>query len=488
MRRVRPPARSLSTGEHSSGIAFDRFCARRLQAPDRRTPAILQLLRAAFLCLDGRVWLIETGRLSRGTRKRGGWTLAVSLLAWLAGCATVPPVRVDLGRLPPGQHARAQQNLTVFNAVWDLVNRKHYDPKFQGVDWKAAAATFGPRAAAAQDEPQLYAVLREMLAPLNDSHTHALSPREAGERKSQLRARTGFRMSRLEGRWIVTEVLPGSPAEQAGVKAGWIVVARNGEPLGARIDYRPREGEEMSWDFLDEMDRKVTLSATAKQLSIRSRQIARTLDNGFVYLRFDEFDGTDRRWLSRELKRNAEAPGVVIDLRWNPGGETFSLGISIGEFFDRPIDCGTFISRGGSRRVQNSWQFGSAQYRGPVVVLVDHPTGSAAEIFSAVLQDHGRATIVGRRTAGAVLASWFYRLPDGGELQLSREDYVSPKGRRIEAAGVEPDVVVPRTLLDLRLGRDRDLEEALLILQRKTQSQPVSGAGKSPEFFSPRHP
>ena len=98
-------------------------------------------------------------------------------------------------------------------------------------------------------------------------------------------------------------------------------------------------------------------------------------------------------------------------------------------------------------------------------MLVDGATGSAAEIFAAVLQDHGRATVIGRRTAGAVLASWFYRLPDGGELQLSREDYVAPKGRRIEGAGVVPDIAVPRELADVRAGRDRDLEKAIEVLR-----------------------
>lgn len=98
-------------------------------------------------------------------------------------------------------------------------------------------------------------------------------------------------------------------------------------------------------------------------------------------------------------------------------------------------------------------------------MLVDAGTGSAAEIFSAVLQDHGRATIIGRKTAGAVLASWFYRLPDGGELQLSREDYLAPKGRRIEGNGIEPDVAVARTLEDLRRGRDPDLDAALRLLR-----------------------
>jgi carboxyl-terminal processing protease len=244
------------------------------------------------------------------------------------------------------------------------------------------------------------------------------------------------------------------------------VVAREGVPLGPRIDFRPKVGEAATWDFLDEADRPVRVAPVARSLSTAPRQVTQALDGGYLYLRFDEFNGSGRRWLSRELKQQAAAPGVVIDLRQNPGGETFSLGISIGEFFDHSVDCGTFISRSGQRSMKNSWQIGSANYRGKVVVLVDGATGSAAEIFAAVLQDHGRATLVGRRTGGAVLASWFYSLPDGGQLQLSREDYSAPKGRRIEGAGLEPDVVVAPTLADLRGGRDRALEMALELLRK----------------------
>jgi carboxyl-terminal processing protease len=391
-------------------------------------------------------------------------TLA-AVLALLSGCATLPPVQVPVAGLPAAQQARARENLRVFNAVWDLVHRRHYDPTLGGLDWNAAAEAHAANAAAAADESALYAVLNAMLAPLHDSHTRALAPEQAVERRRQMRARTGFSMTRIEGEWVVSEVLPGSPADDAGVRAGWIVVARNQVRLGERIGLRAQDGEIVTWEFRDAEDRTVHLSAVAKPLSTASRRDARELEGGFIYLRFDEFGATDRRWLGAELRKHRTAPGVVIDLRWNPGGETFSLGISIGEFFHRPVDCGTFITRSGARQVKNSWQLGSAEYRGRVVVLVDGATGSAAEIFAAVLQDHGRATIVGRRTAGAVLASRFHGLPGGGELQLSREDYVAPKGRRIEGAGVEPDVTVPRQLADLRAGRDADLAAALRVLR-----------------------
>jgi carboxyl-terminal processing protease len=349
--------------------------------------------------------------------------------------------------------------------VWQLVADRHYDPKLNGVDWRAAGERFGPEVAAARDEAALYRVFNAMLEPLNDSHTHALTAARAGERRSRVRARTGFNMTRVEERWVVFEVLPGSPAEEAGIKVGWIVVAREGVPLGPRIDFRAKQGDAAVWEFLDEADRPVRLAPVARELPTAPRQVVRVLDEGYVYLRFDEFNGSGRRWLSRQLKAHAAAPGVIIDLRQNPGGETISLGITVGEFFDRSVDCGTFISRGGSRSIKNSWQLGSANYRGKVVVLVNGSTGSAAEIFSAVLQDHGRATLIGRRTAGAVLASWYYWLPDGGQLQLSREDYVAPKGRRLEGAGIVPDVVVERTLAEMRSGRDWDLEAALQVLR-----------------------
>lgn len=394
--------------------------------------------------------------------------LLAVLTVFVAGCMTHPQVPISLVGVAPGQRAQAQHNLAVFESVWDLVNRKHFEVKTEGVDWEQLAATYGPKSLAAADETELYATLNEMLGKLHDSHTHALTPAQADERKTRERARAGFGVTRIEKQWVVTDVLAGSPAADAGITTGWVVETRNGVPLGERPDFRAQEGEHVHWRFLDTQNRVLELELPAKRLSIAALQVERALPGGFVYLRFDEFDTKDRRWLGEQLRRHADAPGVIIDLRRNPGGETFSLGISIGEFFDRSVECGTFVTRDGTRAVTTSWQLGSARYRGQVVILVDAASASAAEIFAAVLKDHGRAVIVGRKTAGAVLASWFYHLPGGGELQLSREDYFAPRGRRIEGNGVEPDVVVTRTLEDLRRGRDPDLETALAILRDRT--------------------
>lgn len=390
--------------------------------------------------------------------------VAVALgLLTCAGCATLPPAetRPSLEALAPVERARAEANLAVFNSVWDLVSRKHFDVRHNGVDWSAAAGTYAPRAAAADGPRELYAVINAMLEPLRDSHTRALTPEQAEERRTRVRARTGFNLLKVEGRWVVGDVLPGSPAEEVGVRRGWLVIARNGQPLGDRLDFRYRPGEVARWEFRDAQDRSVEVRPVARLLSMAPRQEARTLEGGVVYLRFDGFDAVDRRWLSDRLKENASAPAVIVDLRHNSGGDTFSLGTVIGEFFERRVDCGTFITRSGDAGVKRSWQWGSAAYRGRVVLLIDAETASAAEIFAAVMRDQGRAVLVGRKTAGAVLASTFHTLPDGGQLQLSREDYVTPRGQRIEGVGVEPSVPVALALADLRAGRDRDLEQAL---------------------------
>lgn len=394
--------------------------------------------------------------------------LLAALSLFVGGCATpAGPSPAASAREAADQRARTAQNLAVFNTVWELVARKHYDPKLRGLDWDEAARIYRDRVAGARDARERYEALNAMLAGLSDSHTRALTPTQARERKTRERARHGFSMAQVEGRWVVVDVSPDSPAGAAGVLPGWLVLSRNGQPLDTLRELRPREGEDVRWEFLDAQDQVIAATLKARPLSIAPLQVERELPGGYVYLRFDEFDRKDRRWLGRMLEKHRSAPGVVIDLRRNAGGGTFSLGVTLGEFFDKTTDCGTFISRAGARKVKKSWQLGSARYRGKVAVLIDTGSASAAEIFAAVLQEHGRATLVGRKTAGAVLASWFYRLPDGGLLQLSREDYVTPKGRRIEAVGVEPDLSVTRSLAELRRGHDADLAAALTALAER---------------------
>ena len=105
-------------------------------------------------------------------------------------------------------------------------------------------------------------------------------------------------------------------------------------------------------------------------------------------------------------------------------------------------------------------------YRGPVVVLLNAMSGSASELFGATLQASGRAVVMGEPSCGCLLGFLGYaRIPGGGELAYSEVGFLMPNGQRIEGEGVVPDHHVPVTLADLRVSRDRALEEAQNLLR-----------------------
>jgi carboxyl-terminal processing protease len=267
---------------------------------------------------------------------------------------------------------------------------------------------------------------------------------------------------------VVTSVQAGGPAEAAGVRPGWVFVARNGQPLGAEAKFKLQEGETVNDEFLDPQDQLHSLKMTARLLAPPEPREARELAGGVWYLRFDKFDRASRRWLSDQLKAHRAAPAVIVDLRQNLGGDSRSLGVTVGEFFPHRVDWGRFIGRNGRPHEEDSRQWGSAGYAGRVAVLVGAGTASSAEILAHALQFHRRAVLVGRPTAGAVVGSLFFRLPDGGKLQLGVQDYRGLDGKRLEGVGVKPDLVVALKLADLRVSADPDLAAALVALQNPT--------------------
>ncbi len=126
----------------------------------------------------------------RELRQRLGPLLAGLLALTLAGgCAITPVPRFAAPPIPAEQAAQAARNREVFERVWRLVADHHYDRQLRGVDWRAAAERFGPQAVAAAGEAALYRVLNAMLAPLEDSHTHALTPARASGGRVYGRAR-----------------------------------------------------------------------------------------------------------------------------------------------------------------------------------------------------------------------------------------------------------------------------------------------------------
>lgn len=398
------------------------------------------------------------------------WT-GLALVLALAGCVVAPTEF----REPPPLRAPAQADLNrqVFDRVWSLVDTRYFDAGLHGVNWRAARERYRPRAAAAKDATALYAVLNEMCLELKDSHLVAMDPRRAHEFNTEHRAAVGFRFQLSEGQRVVTDVVPGSPAAEAGIQRGWIVLTRNGAPIRDDERFIGRLGQPVRLELRDHAGQVRAFTLLPRLLDFE-RHESRRLADGVVYVRFDRFDLGEAAWLNRELKAAADAPGVILDLRQNGGGRTFALAIAVAAFFPRRVAEGTMVERDHRAVEKRSLPWRAARYSGPLVVLVGPYTASAAEILAHVLQHHHRALLVGRRTAGAVVQAVFEDLPDGGQLELPITDYLGLDGQRLEGRGLTPDLVVaPATFADLRAARDPELAAAAAARSRAPTLRPA---------------
>jgi carboxyl-terminal processing protease len=388
---------------------------------------------------------------------------------WLVLSACVFQQAAEAARAPrapgsSGDSSRVERNLKVFDAVWGAVDRLYYDPQFNGVDWERALATYRPQAAASASEGELYRLLNRMLADLRDPHTWALSPDDVKRRKAGRSVDLGFTGQVVEGRLVITRVREGSSARKAGIEPGWVMTHWDGVPVNvSRLDgFAVGEGQTVRAEFLDWQERAREVQLVAETFTDVPEQNSRLLEGDVLYIRFESFyvDGVGR-WLAEALARNRGARACVIDLRGNWGGLANELERALEPLYNARTEFGEFVGRDGRKlRLRVSGR-GREAYGGAVFVLVDGGSFSAAELFAAAVQESGRGRVIGRRSGGNALNSIQQSLPGGGELNVSVRDYVTKQGRRIEGRGVEPDVTVTPTLLDLRRNVDRDLERAL---------------------------
>lgn len=377
--------------------------------------------------------------------------LSCTLAAFLGGCAAIPPPSAALNftsapELAPDR--RAAHNARVYDQAARWIERRYYDASLNKLDWPAAVDRHRTAALDARDDEQLYAALNKLLAELGDEHTHALSPKEIELYQRRHSVLLGFRTGPAPGgagHRRILAVFPGSPAELAGVRPGWILTSADGQRPGEVLGLGKLENEQLvRCDFLDATGTPLHLEIRARRLEYPPIRDARILAGDVLLLSFDTFDLPAARWVRAELKRHRPSGGVIIDLRDNVGGETRALAAILAEFFPVPANLGAIRSRTATQaqpRHTPNHLFG-ARYHGPLAVLVSEASASAAEILAAVVQHEKRGTIVGTKTSGNVLVCVRWPLPGGGQLQLSVYDYVGPDGQRLEKRGVTPDLVV----------------------------------------------
>lgn len=301
----------------------------------------------------------------------------------------------------------------VFDAAWEQIDTRFYDPRFNGVDWQAARSRYRAQIESVRTDGEFAGVVRRMLAELRSSHLEF------------------FAVPGNRPMWL--------PKQTAQARA-------------------------VTW-------RKA--SPTTGYLKISS---------------FDE-DAQSLSDIDRAFKELGDLPSLVIDLRGNGGG-SLGLAMRVGDhIFASQHPVGYFVTRAGLRKrettsidqinpallpVYSGYDSGGfneilehaggvvlatggradKRYRGRVVVLIDEYCYSAAEAFASVVKETRTATLVGRRTAGAMLGADYVSLADGWILVLPVMDFRTAGGVRVEGIGVEPGIIVkPKRSGDPELAR-----------------------------------
>lgn len=387
----------------------------------------------------------------------------------LAACAVVSDRYAEYTTTP---EARRNFHAEIFDSAWSQVEEKYFDSTFNGQDWHALGEKYRERAISSVGRESLYRVMNTMFAELGGSHLQAIPPRQMQQVRSGTYQGFGFQFLLYDGQAIVREVYAGSSAELAGVEPGWLFVALGGIRVPqALTDLSVDPSQSYLHTFLDENDqaREVVLSIQAVN---RPGPVSQRIADNLVYVRFDQFNKANIKWLNRELKAASAVASVVVDLRSNSGGDEFALRRAIREFFqENVVRSGHIISSGGNQKgLYSAYPF-TAEYAGAVYVLTSESSASSAEIFAHVLQSYGRATVIGSKKAGKVLRSRIYRLPDSGFLQIPLYGYLGLDGEGLEGRGVIPDIEIPRpSVAQLRRGEDLALEKAVSLAGANSSS------------------
>jgi carboxyl-terminal processing protease len=413
--------------------------------------------------------------------------------------------------------------VATFDSAWQRVRNVHYDTTMRGLDWDRVREELRPKAERAATVGELRNVLTEMLNRLGESH-YGVIPQEAEDAfgpgpsgdPDAAPGDVGLSLRLVGTDVIVSRVVRDGPADQAGVRPGWVVdsVGRYGArrsaerlarlkteaerrqalyrvPMSVTASFAGPPGSVVTAAFRDGAGRRVVKTLTRR--APRGEVIRYPNLPPFVALveherlplsdaatgpcvgviRFNIWMPQLLAQLDRAVDSVRDCRGVVLDLRGNPGGAgAMVMGVG-GHFLDAAVALGTLRMRGNDLRyVANPRRTTSGgqpvrPYAGLLAILVDPLTGSTSEIFTAGMQSIGRARVFGETSAGQALPAMATRLPTGDVLLHVIADFVAPDGRRIEGRGVVPDEMVPLRRADLLTGRDAPMEAALRWIREK---------------------
>jgi carboxyl-terminal processing protease len=345
------------------------------------------------------------------------------------------------------------EQLRVLEQLSDVVEQMYVYPDYNGRDWDEIESRYRAKIEAGLVTPSFYAEMSAMIEELGDEHSFFLSPHEVAEAEAELRGEIEFvgvgiyaRLDSVRGRLVVISTFPGSPADYGGIQHHDSILQVDGRAIDEDVS-RVLRGPQCSAVVLtvqspDEAPREVMLVYDAIQgnIPIDARLVA-TSDGskvGYIFIP-SFFDETLPGQIEDALIEFGPLDGLILDLRMNGGGSS-SVVYPILEYFIQGR-LGQFVSRSSNRMLEIDANEIQNSQTVPLVVMVSEDTVSFGEIFAGVLQDSGRAEIVGETTLGNVEVLHGYSFEDGSQVWLAAETFYSAfSDANWEETGIIPDL------------------------------------------------
>lgn len=287
-----------------------------------------------------------------------------------------------------------------------------------------------------------------------DRYSKYLNPADVKQLDAETRGEMtgiGIRYRKEGERVRVSEILPGSPAEKAGMRTGDALVQVEGR-LVASLDMaeigrlvRGRDGVPVRLT-LERVGAPALIELSVTRASMTVPSVRWGMAGRVGYIRINRFDRRTTPGVSEALAAlraggGAGLRGIVLDLRDNPGG-LVRAAVDVADAFLGGGTILTSVARDGAASRVHTARPGDESGEAPLVVLINNRSASSAEILAGALQDHGRAVLVGSKSFGKGVIQNIYPMPGGSALKLTVARYQTPAGHAIHQIGIAPDVIV----------------------------------------------